>query len=183
MRLKAAPGATARSRLVPKALSSLLDLLLWPYVWLVVMPRTLLSFEARKESMLPTILPGDRLLGLPREHLGPEPFRRGDLMVFRSWHQGEETALKRVIAVPGDEVEVRGHVVTVNGQPLAEPYAVPPTHGCLGPLRLAEGEYFVMGDNRSNSCDSRNHGPVTWDRVIARVLVRNGPLRRLRSFD
>lgn len=145
--------------------------------------RTAIFYEAHQESMLPTIRPGDRLVVTPVQYLGAEPFRRGDLVIFESWHEGEAHLLKRVIATPGDEVAISAHVVYVNGEALDEPYAIPPTHGTLPAFRLGDGEYYVLGDNRCNSCDSRRHGALTIDRVVGRVIFRNGPVGRMRWFE
>jgi len=175
--------ATSNNAGVRGILHQLRDLLLLPYALLVAVPRTMIPYETHQDSMLPTIRPGDRVMVLALEHLGAEPLRRGHLVVFESWHEGEAVALKRVIGAPGDEVEIRAHTVYVNGAPLDEPYAVPPTHGVVPPRRLGEGEYYVMGDNRGESCDSRTHGPLTLDRVIGRVILRNAPVTRMTYFD
>jgi signal peptidase I len=80
--------------------------------------------------------------------------------------------IKRVIAVGGDTVEGREGEVLVNGEPIDEPYLPEGvTTSDFGPYDVAHGEIFVMGDNRSNSDDSRNFGPVDEDKVVGRAFV------------
>lgn len=128
-------------------------------------------------SMLPTIEPGDRLV----VHLAAyrkAPPRRGDVIAFWDPARGE-LEVKRVIAVGGDEVIVGGGMVIVNGQRLDEPYLREPMLREI-PLggRLAEDQLFVMGDNRNGSEDSRDFGPLAYDRVMGRLVYRILPLNR-----
>ena len=87
--------------------------------------------------------------------------------------------MKRVIGLPGEEIEIRNHQVRINGETLDEPYAESPTHGTLEPLRLGSDQIFLMGDNRGASCDSRRHGPLSVDQVVARAIFRDRPLHRM----
>jgi signal peptidase I len=106
---------------------------------------------------------------------------RGDTVVF--WFPGDPTKsfIKRIIGLPGDTVDVRGGVVYLNGRPLAEPY-VPEEYrdrGSVGPVRVPEGQFFVLGDHRSSSNDSRNWGPVPKDSIYGKAVFAYWPLDRL----
>lgn len=162
-------------------------------------------------SMLPTIVQGDRIFvhkaaydlripftGISLARLGePEP---GDVILFRS-PEGKSRLVKRVIGIPGDEIEVRGDRVLVNGGPLPyEPCSDPrgegttrprhrvsiattgdrrhpvmttPSHRTVsrfGPVVVPEGHYFVMGDHRDDSRDSRSFGFVDRAAVLGRAI-------------
>jgi signal peptidase I len=84
----------------------------------------------------------------------------------------EADLIKRVIGLPGDTIEIRDNQVLVNDVAIAEPYLRSGSRmGDFGPLVVPEGEYFVMGDNRSSSQDSRAIGPVEESRLIGRAFV------------
>src|SRR6516164_5675962 len=91
-----------------------------------------------------------------------EPIDRGDVVVFWYPLDRSKSFIKRVIALPGETIQIRGGVVYVDGQPLVEPY-VPPQYADVsdyGPSIVPPGNYFVMGDHRISSNDSRVFGPV-----------------------
>jgi signal peptidase I len=134
-------------------------------------------YEGHNVSMLPTIQPGDRILAVALDRMKAD-LVRGNIVTFKSWHENEDIAMKRVIGLPGEEIEIRNHRVLVDGRLLHEPYAMTPTHGAVEPLVMGPDEYFLMGDNRPRSCDSRVHGPITRDKMEARMLARTGPFRR-----
>ena len=85
---------------------------------------------------------------------------RGDVVSFPSPLGGDETFVKRVVGLPGEIVEATADGIRVNGEPLAEPYARPGRERHAGRWQLRAGEYFVLGDNRGVSLDSRSFGPV-----------------------
>jgi signal peptidase I len=132
------------------------------------------------QSMEPNLYERQRLIidKLSYRLRAPE---RNDIVVL-DLPDMDEMLVKRVIALPGETVEVRRGVVYVNGVPLPEPFphdlgfaSAPPT--TLGPL-----SYFVMGDNRDNSNDSRAFGPVRRETIVGRVWLRYWPLDQLTSF-
>jgi len=104
---------------------------------------------------------------------GPQ---RGDIIVFRYPNDPSRDFIKRVIGLPGDMVEVRDGQVSVNGQPVTEPYIEAPPHYQMAMQRVAPGNYFVLGDNRNNSSDSHVWGQVPWYYIIGQAWVSYWPL-------
>ena len=102
------------------------------------------------------------------------PFRPpkfGEIIVFRFPGDPERDFVKRVIGLPGDEVEVVDGMVMVNGATYNEPYLKEVYPYNMEPQSLNEREYFVMGDNRAHSNDSRNWGPVPEENVVGKVWL------------
>ncbi|WP_316897349.1 signal peptidase I [Pseudodesulfovibrio indicus] len=103
--------------------------------------------------------------------------KRGDIIVFKFPEDETKDFIKRVIGLPGDTLEVRNKVVYINGQPLDEPYVLHtksdtlPVRDNFGPVVVPEGQYFVMGDNREGSYDSRWWGPVKRQKIVGKALV------------
>ena len=110
------------------------------------------------------------------------PPSRGDVVVFRFPRDESRDFVKRVIGVPGDTVEIRDGRVFVNDRAIQEPYVVGPS-SCSPQktcqARLKDREYFVLGDNRGASNDSRDWGPVHLDNIIGRVWVSYWPFSEL----
>jgi signal peptidase I len=132
------------------------------------------------ESMAPTLQAGDHVLVARFIYRFADP-HRGDIVVFKGYGSGNETVIKRVVGVAGDTVEIRDGVLYVNGERQKEPYVNYRLTNAnfFGPQRVPEGRVFVMGDNRSNSRDSRSFGPVPEEGLLGRVLLRFWPLQRL----
>ncbi len=113
---------------------------------------------------------------------------RGEIVVFRPPQHDDQYYIKRVIGLPGETVEVRNGVVTIyndehpNGLLLAETYITEVTEG-KDRRTLGAGEYYVLGDNRDASLDSRYFGPITMDHITGRVWVRGLPFDRISTFD
>jgi signal peptidase I len=108
--------------------------------------------------------------------------QRGQVVVFNPPTGEGDALIKRVIGAPGDLIELRDDRVWVNGQLLDEPYVNGQATWCnndCSPIRLDANSYFLMGDNRSSSLDSRNFGPVRADRIIGRVVIRYWPLDQI----
>ena len=135
------------------------------------------------ESMTPTLEVGDRLMVYKLAFtLGDVD--RGDLVVFNRPPALEETELKdfvkRVVGLPGERVSAENSVLLINGSPLEEPYLAPGvwTHD-FAELEVPQGHVFVMGDNRSNSRDSRWFGPISEDLLVGEVFIRLWPFKSL----
>lgn len=113
---------------------------------------------------------------------------RGEIVVFRPPQHGDQYYIKRVIGLPGETVEIRNGVITIynaenpNGFALTETYISEVTEG-RDRRTLGTDEYYVMGDNRDASLDSRYFGAVPRDNLIGRVWVRGLPFDRATTFD
>ena len=139
------------------------------------------AFVVYGNSMAPALHEGDLVLAAADPHPNT-----GDLVAFRS---GERVLIKRVVACPGDVVEVQndGRVI-LNGERLSEPYALL-TGDAAGeldyPVTLPDGGYFVLGDNRATSVDSRSRilGLIDAGKMQGKVFIRIWPLTRWKVFD
>jgi len=159
------------------------------------------AFFIPPESMMPTRrggkgLPADRVL-VDKVSYHFKDVNRGDVIVFHApadfSDPDVEDLIKRVIGVPGDEIVFENGRVKVNGQITSEPYLAPNTptrqaegtatyaHTCLAddPCKIPPGHLWVMGDNRTNSQDSRYIGPISEDLVVGRAFVLVWPLNRI----
>jgi signal peptidase I len=108
---------------------------------------------------------------------------RGDVVAFERG-QGDERKilLKRVIALPGETVTLRGGSVIVNGLPLREEYDPLPDGSTMAAVTVPAGTYFVLGDNRGESSDSRSFGPVNGSQVTGKALVIIWPLTHVKQI-
>ena len=145
-------------------------------------------FKVEGGSMESTLLPDQYVLV---DKLTPHwsPYHRGDIVVLdppASWSGSSGVPfIKRVIGLPGDEVELRDGIVYVNGTALAEPYVehdagvaetTDPTPGGASRWLVPAGDLLVMGDHRQNSADSRTFGPVEIAHVLGRAWLRYWPI-------
>jgi signal peptidase I len=139
---------------------------------------------SRLESLLSPLL-AKTVYAADKDHAMLLRPRRGQVIVFNPLDGGTIPLIKRVIGVPGDTLEIAKGAVWVNGKRLEEPYVHSLSTSCsryCGPMTLGSDMYFVMGDNRPNSQDSRSFGPVTGDRVIGRVIMRYWPLNKIEFY-
>jgi len=119
-------------------------------------------------SMEPTLQPGYLLIVNKLAYKLGEP-QHGDIVVFHYMGDKNEDYIKRVIGLPGDEVNIENGTVYVNGIALSEPYiAAFPTYS--GTWVVPEGSLFVLGDNRNNSSDSHQWGFVDMDDVVGKAV-------------
>lgn len=149
-------------------------------------------------SMYPTLVEKDMLFMVK---LGK--IEQGDIISFKSeltlsksdyeslnviqkllHKEGErKNLIKRVIAGPNDSIEIENGVVKVNGVVIDEPYISTPTNKNVALQTVPEGKYFVMGDNRSVSYDSRDLGFVSQDDIIGKVIFRFMPLNKIGNVN
>lgn len=112
---------------------------------------------------------------------------RGDIVVFKYPKDPDQYFIKRVIGLPGETVEVKNDQVLIDGQPLTENYlsegvSTRVSVGGYEKVTLEDDEYFLLGDNREQSLDSRVFGPVKADFIIGRTWLRGWPFNRLTIF-
>jgi len=136
------------------------------------------------QSMLPTLEDQDRLIVNKLIYRLSTP-HRGDIVMLYYPINPDKSFVKRVIAEEGEEVRIVDGKVFVNGDQINDVY-VPPEfrgHDDFGPFKVREGYYFVMGDHRNNSSDSRHWGEVPKKYIIGKVQLRWWPLAHARIFE
>jgi signal peptidase I len=154
-------------------------------VALVIKATLVQAFYIPSESMLPTLHIGDRVL-VNKLSYRLHDVHRGDIVVFER-PQGEadpqiRDLIKRVIGLPGETIESRAGQVYINGRPLEEPYLTPEARHATQNLPrqlIPPDHYFVLGDNRGNSRDSRVFGPIPGRLIVGRAFVRVWPITDL----
>ncbi len=138
-------------------------------------------------SMQPGLHTDERVLvnSLAYTFHGPQ---RGDVIVFHPPIAPDQRYIKRVIGLPGDTITLTPNEVIINGVTLDEPYITPPPPGeTQNPepktIKLDETQYFVMGDNRTNSEDSRFFGPITQRMILGQAEFVVWPLSNFHAID
>lgn len=154
------------------------------------------AFKIPSGSMIPTLNIGDHILVNKFIYGVKIPFTdkvvvpawkptRGDIIVFKYPENEKKDFIKRVIGLPGNTIEIREKTVFINGQPIAEPYIVHQDTMILaeeqkrddcgrdncGPIKVPEDSYFVMGDNRDQSLDSRFWGIVKLNKIKGKAFI------------
>jgi signal peptidase I len=189
--LDVAPTGHRRRRRKRSALHNAIE-------WVVVLAAALIvalvvktwlfqAFYIPSGSMEPTLDIGDRVL-VNKVSYDLDDVDRGDIIVFErpeGWGSGDiDDLIKRVVALPGETIEVRDGIVYIDGAALDEPYladgvTTPPFYeqsGCVPSCVVPEDEVFVLGDNRGNSDASNHFGPLPFDSVVGRAFIRVWPL-------
>jgi signal peptidase I len=168
-------------------------------LWYVTNGWIVKPYRIPSASMEPTLQSGDRVLVNRFIYRFHDP-RRGDIIVFHPPGSGDQAIagasteasvyfIKRIIGLPGETVEGRNGHVEICAKPnvgchiLNEPYltqAAAPTN--FGPIRIAPGHYFMMGDNRAISDDSRDWGTLPRSYIIGKAFATYWPLNRIRTL-
>ena len=110
-----------------------------------------------------------------RETLGWTGPRHGDVIVFVPPNRPSEDYVKRIVGLPGETIEIRNGQVLINGQPLDESFQPRPGSYSMPPRVVPEGHVFVLGDNRNNSNDSHNWGPLPIENIVGRAWLSYWP--------
>ena len=156
------------------------------------------SFSIPSLSMYPTLQVGDRII-VNKLSYDVHSIHRGDIVVFaRPPLESQEYAdlVKRVIGLPGETISSEGGHVYINGKRLSEPWLPPgpdsytsalpgdphPQFNLPGPVKIPAGDYYVMGDNRTDSEDSRYFGPIPKSLIVGRAVAVVWPLSHLKGL-
>ena len=140
-------------------------------------------FIVSGSSMIPTFKNSDYLIVDEISYKFEAP-KRGDVIVFKWPKDTSKYFIKRIIGLPGETVKIKGSLVTIinkdnpNGLVLGEPYVENKSDNTLE-ITLPDDQYFVMGDNRSGSSDSRAWGNLPSDLIVGRALVRLFPVNKI----
>ena len=135
---------------------------------------TIQTNEVRMSSMEPNFHETQRLVVIKAVYWFGDP-ERGDVIVFEDPNGSNEDFIKRVIAIPGDTVEVKNKAVYVNGAKLDEPYIMSPPSYTLKELEVPEQSFFVLGDNRNHSNDSHHGWLVPRENIIGKAWLSTWP--------
>ena len=134
-------------------------------------------------SMENTIMTGDRVFGNRLAYKFGDP-KRFDIIIFKYPDDESQLFIKRIIGLPGETVEIHDGNIYINGSdtPLEDVDIKEPMEGSFGPYTVPEGCYFVMGDNRNNSRDSRywENTFVSEDAILGKAVLRYWPLNKMK---
>ncbi len=184
----------------------IVEAVLLALVVLLVLQTTVRNFKVSGSSMDPTLEDGQYLVvnrlvylpvdmerlskivpfwnvSAPEERFAVRPPRRGDIIVFHFPDNPAQDFVKRVVGLPGETVEVRQGAVYVDGRKIPEPYLDTDDRSNARPLSLGPEEYYVLGDNRRNSRDSRSWGAVPEDLILGKVWLIYWPFPGMKALS
>jgi signal peptidase I len=149
-------------------LRSIIETFILTAIIFLVVNTAIGRFQIQGPSMQPNLHEGERVI-VDKVSYWLRPPQRGDIIVFDG--HGTVDLIKRIIALPGETIEIHGGQVFINGGVLDEPYLEQITSTDLSAQQVAADHYFVMGDNRGNSQDSRAFGPITSKEIVGRAWI------------
>lgn len=142
------------------------------------------AHQVKGASMHPTFESGDYLLTDKISYRLREP-QRGDIIVFHS-PKSRDDYIKRIVALPGEEIKLENNTIYINNEPFDEGYLPEETPTRPGTfltegkaMMMEEGNYFVLGDNRNHSSDSRDFGPIKREEIVGRAWLRYWPITEI----
>ena len=171
------PPSTARN-----AISWLRDLSVSVVIAIIVILFLYQPVKVEGTSMTPALVNDERIfINKFVYRFGLSDIVRGDTIVFWAPEDSSRSYIKRVIGVPGDVVEIVNGTVVLNGQRLDEPYIIDDNRDRMSMTRriVEAGHYFVLGDHRNSSNDSRSWGTVSRDAIYGKAVFVYWPLNRL----
>ena len=141
--------------------------------------------KVQGNSMVPTMHTGDYLITEKISYKFRNP-KSGEIIVLKNPRDESQDFIKRIIAVPEDTIKIAGNIVYINDQPISESYLPRGTSTKAGAfltegstVKVAGNQYFVFGDNRAHSSDSREWGPVTKEEIVGRAFFQYFPLQNM----
>jgi signal peptidase I len=159
------------------ALRELLETLILTVVtYLLVRTFLFETYRVVGQSMDQTLEQDQRLIVSKLSYRLHEP-QRGDIIVFHDPQEPSRNLIKRIIGLPGEILEIRSGQVFINGQPIDEPYLGSTSTRSEPQIAIPDGYYFVMGDNRNNSSDSRSWGVLDTNRIVGKAAFTYWPVR------
>jgi signal peptidase I len=135
---------------------------------------TIQTYVVIMSSMEPSFHEGERVVVNKAIYFFGNP-QRGDVVIFKAPNEQQDDFIKRVIALPGDTVEVKNEAVYVDGVKLSEPYIKNPPNYTMTKLEVPKNNYFVLGDNRNNSNDSHYGWLLPRENVIGKAWLSTWP--------
>lgn len=172
------PEPEKKSPAIGQILLDIFETLVLALVLYFVIDAVVARVHVLNISMVPTLVPGELVMVNKLAYKLGE-MERGDIVVFH--YDESEDYVKRLIGLPGDEIEIRDGIVYVFGEPFAEPYLTVTTE-YEGSWTVPEGQLFVLGDNRNKSSDSHSWGYVPVEEVMGRAMAIYWPLDKVRLF-
>jgi signal peptidase I len=163
-------SSTAGGLQHPNMLRDIVETMVLVAVAFLVVNALIGRFRIEQVSMQPNLHEGEYVIVDKVSYALRQP-ERGEIVVLKNPNRGQPDLIKRLIGLPGETIEVRGGQVFIDSQPLVEPYINPPMGLEQAPLALEADQYFVMGDNRSNSEDSRRFGARPGGDIVGRALI------------
>ncbi len=171
-----------RTNVIGATINWLRDLMLSVVIAVLVILFVYQPVKVEGTSMMPALEDQERIfINKFIYRFGLGDIQRGDTVVFWYPNDPSKSYIKRVIGLPGDEIEVMDGAVSVNGKTLAEDYVPPAYRDSLTVPRVAvpEGHYYVLGDHRSSSNDSRHWGPVHRRHIYGKAVFVYWPLDKI----
>lgn len=169
-----------------EALSWILTIVLGVAMALFLTQVVIVNAKVPSASMEETVMTGDRLIGNRLAYVTKDP-ERFDIIFFKYPDDESRIFIKRIIGLPGETVEVRDGKVYINDEatPLDDSFIREPMQGSFGPYEVPENCYFVMGDNRNDSLDSRfwTNKFVEKDKILGKAMFRYFPFSDIGKIE
>lgn len=163
-----APAATGLQH--PHLLRDIVETMVLVAIAFLVVNVLIGRFRIEQVSMVPNLHEGEYVIVDKVSYAFRQP-ERGEIVVLKNPNPGQPDLIKRIIGLPGETIEGRSGQVYINGQALTEPYIQQPIANDFPASQLPADQYFVMGDNRNNSDDSRRFGARPANDIVGRAWI------------